>query len=145
MWGGGQNLVDAGLTIPCSRTCTRPQNWRISGSLPALATAGSGGRCLFFCSRNTHLWLKRTPTKRGSSQTIRTGRSRPHCRHFGRVSCRQTLGPRLPCLNTSPLVTWVHVANLFPVFPPHTSKVQTADACGRQQDKKRDKEDQKLN
>jgi hypothetical protein len=45
----------------------RPQNSgnpriasRISGSLPALATAGSGGRWLFFCSSSTQLWLKTT-------------------------------------------------------------------------------------
>ena len=42
--------------ISCARASNRPQNWRITGSLPALATVGSGGRCLFFCPCNTHLW-----------------------------------------------------------------------------------------
>jgi hypothetical protein len=62
--GGGQNVSVSRLTITLFRTHTRPQNsgfrkiaTRISGSLPALATAGSGGRWHFFCSRNTQLWL----------------------------------------------------------------------------------------
>ena len=49
------------------RTHTRPQNSRfcriasrISGSHPALATAGSGGRWHFFCSRHEQFWLRTT-------------------------------------------------------------------------------------
>jgi hypothetical protein len=69
--GGGQNVCFSCLAIYLFRTHARPQNSgfhkiasRISGSLPALATAGSGGRWHFFCSRHEQLWLKTPPTKR---------------------------------------------------------------------------------
>ncbi len=62
--GGGQNVCFSCLAIFIVRTHARPQNSgfckiasRISGSLPALATAGSDGRWHFFPPRHTQLWL----------------------------------------------------------------------------------------
>jgi hypothetical protein len=68
---GGQNVCFSPYSIYLFRTRVRPQNWgfckiasRISGSHSAIATAGSGSRWHFFCSRNTQLWLI-TTTRRG--------------------------------------------------------------------------------
>ena len=58
-WGKSGYSKHRDIPVPHAHASTKFRESRsISGSLPALATAGSGGRWHFFCSRNTQLWLQ---------------------------------------------------------------------------------------
>jgi hypothetical protein len=65
---GGQGAVRMSAFRASRYTCSARTHVRkiqvsakspagLAGPLPALATVGSGGRCLFFCARSTQLWL----------------------------------------------------------------------------------------
>jgi len=121
--GGGQNVCFSCLAIYLFRTHARPQNSgfhkiasRISGSLPALATAGSGGRWHFFCSRHTQLWLKTPPTKRDVK---------------GPVNCPDLKG-RPPCSGPSSTYSrnGVPIVDEF-LFPRHANVEHNSSKIGR--------------